>query len=507
MGKNTPKISPFRVLPASLLYISIFIVLGTSGCETFPEGWAVEANKGYDLNAKSLIEQGAQLNSVDHNHNNAFLWSVKKNYIELVKSLIMKHGYSVDEKNEVTGETALMIAIKSKNWDIVNFLLSHNANTATTDNTGKSALDWAVTSGNKELINKLIHANKNSVFEQIKVDPLVSAIYANNAQTIEMLIKKNPPINTRNSYGETPLIAAIKTRNSQLIDLLLVRGGDTRIADDEGVSPLMWAVQTGDSDIVNKILKTNVSIDSQSKQGHTALFFAAIRGKNDIVSMLLENGADIHRKDRNNNCVLYLTTYSGNYSTINVLLKSGADPTETEENTRETNPTVTAVMFDYSAKYALDNKQISLAIKYYRLAEEDYRRSAEKFNDLADAESSSRFWSSVGKSMLYVTAVIGSQVQADIQAKQYAQMNALENSNSHAEYFSRMQAYNNSTHYNSPLVSPAPPLDSASNMSSIAREANFKKLAKNTLKIAHDIERIIRCLRTSKHDYELCTWS
>ena len=157
----------------SLVKIVIFtMVLPYTGCMVVQSDWAIEADKGNDPAAKAIIAKGVDASSVDQQWNTPFLWAAKHGYAETVRSMINR-GTPINQKNQTTGETALMLATKNGHIDVVNLLIEEGADVSLKDNSGKTALDWAAIKGNQKIVSELSPRNGTKSSKDEKTNPLV----------------------------------------------------------------------------------------------------------------------------------------------------------------------------------------------------------------------------------------------------------------------------------------------------------------------------------------------
>src|SRR5205814_251421 len=80
-------------------------------------------------------------------------------------------------------------------------------------------------------------------------------------------------------FGWTPLIAAVYQNNSNIVDYLIKVGANVNAPDNKGVTPLMWAIGKGDEelDLVKLLVLSGADINAKDGQGATALDYAVSR--------------------------------------------------------------------------------------------------------------------------------------------------------------------------------------------------------------------------------------
>jgi ankyrin repeat protein len=140
--------------------------------------------------------------------------------------------------------------------------------------------------------------------------PLHWAVYRDELQNAEALLRAGADAKAVTKYGVTPLSLACTNGNAAMIELLLKAGADPNAALPGGETALMTAARTGNPDAVLALVHHGANVNAKEpSRGQTALMWAAAEGHAAAVKVLLENGADMHarsqgaagRGGRNNN--------------------------------------------------------------------------------------------------------------------------------------------------------------------------------------------------------------
>ena len=222
----------------------------------------------------------------------------------------------INFKNE-NGYTLLMMACRTNNYKIVEYLLDKGADpNIKTKFSGWFALMYAAECSDTDIIN--------------------------------LLLEKGADINLKNDKGWNALCHSIFTSKKANAIFLIKKGSDVNIRTDKEWTPLMLSVRNNkDPDILRFLLsiKENaVDINATENKGKTALMFAAGESHHDSslenVKILLEHGADINIVDNGRNTALChavrLSDNTSSLETVKLLLDHGADPfVETEWPTKE----------------------------------------------------------------------------------------------------------------------------------------------------------------------------
>lgn len=250
----------------------------------------IAVGNSYIDTAKILIENGADVNSVDFEGWSALSYAVNNGDIEIAKLLL---------ENKVKIKDELLIAIKSpiveSRINIMKLLIENGANINYTDENGFNPLNIAIESGDMELTKFLITngANVNSLMQD-GVSLIGYAIAQNNMDLLQILIENGANVNYTggDSWANTPLQTASRLGLDNVVRILLTRNADINAVDMNGNTALHTAALNSQLSIVKLLLEKNPNLDIQNKVGNTALHLAVISGNIDIVGELALKGAN-----------------------------------------------------------------------------------------------------------------------------------------------------------------------------------------------------------------------
>ncbi|KAI2783456.1 ankyrin [Daldinia loculata] len=189
-----------------------------------------------------------------------------------VKKILEKDKSNLDFQDR-EGMTALMIAVKNKNKDMVARLLQFGPKLDIQDKAKKTALHWAAQDVRGDMLKQLLseddsaktsgtmstrktadnegasHGTESKVQESSTGSPSIESTSHDEAG--RGLVAN---IDLLDSKGRTPLYLAAESGNFSGVDLLLRRGADDRLPDDRGMIPLDAAAVAGRKDVI-KLLK------------------------------------------------------------------------------------------------------------------------------------------------------------------------------------------------------------------------------------------------------------
>ena len=146
-------------------------------------------------------------------------------------------------------------AAKSGDTDEVAALLSmDNRLTRMFDADGWSPLHLAAHYGHADTVELLLHNNAPVDLRSTNAmtnTALHAALAGRRTKVAKILLDAGADANAKQHGGWTPLHSAAANGDREAIDLLLARGADPRLANDEGVTPAASARERGHREIAD----------------------------------------------------------------------------------------------------------------------------------------------------------------------------------------------------------------------------------------------------------------
>jgi uncharacterized protein len=166
-----------------------------------------------------------------------------------------------------------------------------------------------------------------AAFAQAAKSPVSDAAAKGDKAALRTLIQQKANINAPQIDGATALHWAVYRDDAELADMLLRAGADVKAANREGVTPLMMAALYGNAAIIDRLLKGGADATSVGPNGESMLMFAARNGNPAAVRLLIEAGADVNARERlRQTTALMWAAEQRHPEAVKVLLENGADP-------------------------------------------------------------------------------------------------------------------------------------------------------------------------------------
>ena len=348
------------------------------------------SGEGYETVVAVLLEQ-PEIN-IDSQmkfttKDTALTCAASKDHTQVVYQLL-KHGANPTLRS--SHGTALDIAVRRQQEDIVNMLLSAKSNIRVNDADRNSAIMAAMSSSipdthaaqaKFERILNLLNQNDTQGIVQDRSrrteSLLHTAAITGNTTAVGWLLKHGLNPNTRNQRRETPLHivvdlpesdsqaliardllrkgadpaasniegqtplhrAAAGPANAVVLSIILECKMDINGRDNEHRTPLILAASPPSKYAINKcrlLIAEGANIGDKSISGRTALHQATLRDDADLIAFLLEKGAFIDVQDNRGCTPVHLTMLPGRshddiimrplVKSLQFLLNQGADP-------------------------------------------------------------------------------------------------------------------------------------------------------------------------------------
>ncbi|UKZ83099.1 hypothetical protein TrVFT333_010902 [Trichoderma virens FT-333] len=200
---------------------------------------------------------------------------------EAITMLLPKYKPQIND-HDAYGQTALLIAIYKKKWDIAEILLANFADPKADHRGGYTPLLGAVLGEENNIVEKLLEAKVDvNVADEDGYSPLHLAVSRDNHSIVKKLLEAHAKLDAVNELnGLTPLHIAVRSGFEEMVNTLLKGGASTGLLDHLDFSPLQYALYCGHLKIMFALVEhakvhahSNTSIDlrKRSNGGDTPL--------------------------------------------------------------------------------------------------------------------------------------------------------------------------------------------------------------------------------------------
>ncbi|ANQ08998.1 Uncharacterized protein PCOAH_00034130 [Plasmodium coatneyi] len=334
-----------------------------------PEEGATE--KGNSLDRANNVDKGNSLENQTSNDADLTSWEgTKKNNDNCNTICVSPYGntcdsyyvtFPIDIEN---GYIPLNIAIKKKNFSIVNSLVKNGENLniiCPFVRDYKSPLYLACENNISEIIQLLLEnkANPNWCYHNkftpillaynlnkawvnhfidagagekpcdrhILTEVLSCAIFKNDLSTVQLLLKKYPQLlQKEHNLWSLPFIQASKLERVNILKYLhtLKKEIINQLDSNSVLSPIHAAAEEGNLEILKFLLENNVNINLTNKYHQNALHIACLENQEKVVQLLLTNNIDVNCKDNiNGECPLMICIRTRNEILAHHILNEG----------------------------------------------------------------------------------------------------------------------------------------------------------------------------------------
>ncbi|OXU17444.1 hypothetical protein TSAR_001124, partial [Trichomalopsis sarcophagae] len=289
---------------------------------------AVEA--GNQSMCRELLSQHApdQLKATTPTGDTALHLAARRRDVDMVRILV-DYGASADMQNG-SGQTALHIASAEGDETLVKYFYGVRASAAITDHLDRTPMHLAAENGHASIIELLADKFKASIFERTKDGSTLMHIASLNghSECATMLFKKGVYLHMPNKKGARSIHTAAKYGHVGIISTLLQRGEKVDATTNDNYTALHIAVESAKPAVVETLLGYGAEVHVRGgKLRETPLHIAARVPDGDRCAlMLLKSGAGPNLATDDGQTPVHVAASHGNLATLKLLLEDGGDP-------------------------------------------------------------------------------------------------------------------------------------------------------------------------------------
>jgi len=227
---------------------------------------------------------------------------------------------------------------------------------------------------------------------------------------------------------KTPLMYAIQVGDDKKALKFIERGAEINVKNEtvDLMTPLHYAVATNNLKIVRVLIEKGADVNTMTDILWTPLHYSACLGNKNITQLLLKNGADLNSRDGNLHSPLYYAVRNNKVNIVKYLITAGAKIYPNTQNAE--NSFTTAKCYKFTGKYLDENVSKEEVLQNYELAIQHFDIASKQFEELISSLNIKKAIIMGTNVILSAASMAGAKYQANMQAKQMAQISALKSS-------------------------------------------------------------------------------
>lgn len=282
--------------------------------------------------------KGLDLFSTDNNGNNVFNYVAKTGNIKVLTTLIEK---GIKGNNQAFLFAAYGTRGTTNGLEVYKYLVSLGLNPNVTNKEGVSPLHIVASrSQDKDVIEYLLDQGLDVNTKDFKGNNAVmNAASRNTLEVVKILVDNLKTINNFNKKGQSALSLAIQNNTPDVVEFLIHRGYNTSVVDVDG-NNLGYYLANSYSDknatqFVEKmeLLKRNkLDLATHQKNGSNWFHFGVEKNSMHLLKLALKMNQNINAKNSEGNTPLLLAAMKAeNTDILQFLVNQGADKTISTE--------------------------------------------------------------------------------------------------------------------------------------------------------------------------------
>nr|AOR81468.1 no mechanoreceptor potential C [Nilaparvata lugens] len=295
---------------------------------------AVEAGN-QSMCRELLAQQTAdQLRATTDNGDTALHLAARRRDVDMVRILV-DYGANVDSQSD-DGQTPLHIASAEGDETLVKYFYGVRASASIADRQDRTPMHLAAESGHASVIEILADKFKASIYERTKDGSTLMHIASLNghADCAMMLFKKGVYLHMPNKNGARSIHTAAMYGHTGIINTLLLEGEKVDVTTSDNYTPLHIATEACKPSVVETLLGYGADVHVRGgKLLETPLHIAArVKEGDRCALMLLKSGANTNLPMENGQTAIHISAMQGNEHALMLLLEDGGDPLRKSKN-------------------------------------------------------------------------------------------------------------------------------------------------------------------------------
>ncbi|KAG8199145.1 hypothetical protein JTE90_015980 [Oedothorax gibbosus] len=274
----------------------------------------------------ALSKEQLKFKSVEEGDTAMHIATRRKNG-ELLR-LLLNSGGNVDAQNN-EGQTPLHIACSHGDVEILKVFFQFRANANINDNEDRTPLHLAAEKGYSTIVETLADKFKASIFKRTKDGRTLMHIASESGhqETALVFLKKGVPLHMSNKTGTKAIHTAAAHGFVEVIRNLLDKGENVDATTPENFTALHLAVKANQPEVCEILLGHGANVQMKAgKNGETALHLAAgVLDGHKCAELIIKSGADVNARNEDGETPLHNAARQGQLKTVSQLLEDGAE--------------------------------------------------------------------------------------------------------------------------------------------------------------------------------------
>lgn len=268
---------------------------------------------------KYFIENGHSAQDVDLKGRNGLMIALENGYKEL-SVFLMKHIKNYYQ-NDITGLPTIAYAAQNGHVEcfkhIIESMPGFDINTVAL---GSTILHYGVRSKNAEIVEYILTFDPETEhFDENGNTPLVLACLNKDVAVVKVLVEYGVDINKRDLKGNTALMHCCINFENECGKYLIEHHADMEMKNNDGIFPLIAATIKKNVEMIKTLLDNHANINATDSFGNTALIQAASMNIPEVAEVLIAHNADASIQNRNGNDALSVARKVRSTQTLKII--------------------------------------------------------------------------------------------------------------------------------------------------------------------------------------------
>lgn len=280
---------------------------------------------------------GADINGVDEEGNNAFVYAARSGNIDLMKAF--------QEAGVPPRDEAFLFAVRGSRsqppagMEVYSYLESLGLDPAVTSAENSSVLHvMAARSKDRSLLEYFMSKGGDiNLADHEGNTPFMLAASRNGLEMVAYFHEKGGNISAANKKGETPFLLAVRNNSAEVVKYLLESGANAQVSDARGDNALVYLMESYNNANTDTFLKKaalleqeGIQFDSIQENGNTLFHLAVEKHNVELLKWVAGTGADINAVNKDGYTPAHLAAMTAaDVSILKYMISLGADTSKT----------------------------------------------------------------------------------------------------------------------------------------------------------------------------------